>query len=362
MTLSRRFRTSQPGALPIHTVGVSRAGHHASLKQTLTDSRCPELITVPPYSGADPGDAGTVSSAVFDGGITSICGDNELEGDEECDDGNTVANDGCSPTCQLEPGFTCQKTDLVPSARLSIPIVYRDFRGYDLPPVGDLPRGHIDFQNANQLGAEKGLVQNTLNALGKPAYAKTGQPSVSTSGAATFAQWFVDTALVNKPVVETLNFYRYPSGEHVVYAPDFFPLDNLGWVAAGVESHRTTYDVPLPGHNYSFTNETRFWFAYKGTERFSFQGDDDVWVFINRRLVIDLGGTHVTEYGAVNLSTQATQLGLSVGGIYEVAVFHAERRTSRSSYQIALYNFSARRSQCVPIAPMTKVKSPAMTE
>lgn len=343
-----------------------------------------------PVAPTGDADAGTVSSAAFDGGSSSICGDNFVEDDEECDDGNhdtgdgcsplctkepqctngvcasicgdgvmipgstaeqcddgnTVADDGCSPTCQLEAGFTCQTVNQIP---LSIPIVYRDFRGYDLPPLGALPAGHVDFQNANQLGSEKGLVQSTLNALGKPAYAKTGLPSNTTSGPANFAQWYLDTDMVNKPVVGTLDFFRYPSGEQVFHAPNFFPVDNLGWVAAGAEAHRTNYEFPPPGHNYSFTSETRFWFEYKGTERFTFQGDDDVWVFINRRLAVDMGGLHATESNSLILNAPlAAQLGLTPGGIYEVAVFHAERRTSRSWYHIYMRDFGVRRSVCVP--------------
>lgn len=340
-------------------------------------------------SGAD---AGTVASAAFDGGSTSICGDAFLEDDEACDDGNhdtgdgcsplctkepqctngvcasicgdgvmlpgstaeacddgnTVANDGCSPTCQLEPGFSCQTLNQMP---LSIPVVSRDFRGRDLPPLGALPTGHVDFQNVTQLGSEKGIVQTTLNALGKPAYAKTGLPTNTTSNAANFAQWYLDTDLVNKAVVGTLNFTRYPSGEHIFHSPNFFPVDNLGWVAAGAEAHRTYgTDAPPPGHNYSFTTETRFWFEYKGTERFTFQGDDDVWVFINRRLAVDMGGLHATESNSLILDAAlAFNLGLTPGGIYEVAVFHAERRAARSWYHIYMRNFGVRGSVCVPI-------------
>lgn len=35
------------------------------------------------------------------------CGDGVRECAEACDDGNTLAGDGCSPTCTLEPGFKC---------------------------------------------------------------------------------------------------------------------------------------------------------------------------------------------------------------------------------------------------------------
>ena len=36
------------------------------------------------------------------------CGDGRIDqADEQCDDGNTVSGDGCSSTCQIEPGWEC---------------------------------------------------------------------------------------------------------------------------------------------------------------------------------------------------------------------------------------------------------------
>ena len=35
------------------------------------------------------------------------CGDGKLTGTEQCDDGNTSNGDGCSATCNLEPGYSC---------------------------------------------------------------------------------------------------------------------------------------------------------------------------------------------------------------------------------------------------------------
>jgi cysteine-rich repeat protein len=52
-------------------------------------------------SGAS-GAGGAGGSGGAGGGTTSICGDMITHPDEECDDGNTNGNDGCSPMCKLE--------------------------------------------------------------------------------------------------------------------------------------------------------------------------------------------------------------------------------------------------------------------
>ena len=37
----------------------------------------------------------------------NTCGDGIVAGNEQCDDGNTNSDDGCSSTCTVEPGYTC---------------------------------------------------------------------------------------------------------------------------------------------------------------------------------------------------------------------------------------------------------------
>ena len=60
---------------------------------------CPDGYACTAFEGSDE----TFVCTPTDGGFCGTCGDSTVDEDEECDDGNFDAGDGCAPDCTIEP-------------------------------------------------------------------------------------------------------------------------------------------------------------------------------------------------------------------------------------------------------------------
>jgi len=190
------------------------------------------------------------------------------------------------------------------------------------------------------------MVKNKLDAAGKPVYNLSGgntNASGQIASAASFANWYRDCNAAT-PTLTCVQSYTVPITASVnsltqvlTYSNSFyFPIDTL-------TPDKSVWDVSK-NHNYHFTSELEFLLAYDGAaadgngakNKFSFTGDDDVWVFINGQLMLDLGGIHPAATNGFDLDLLAAGLlgldglmGITNGEIYSFKMFHAERHTQR---------------------------------
>jgi fibro-slime domain-containing protein len=144
--------------------------------------------------------------------------------------------------------------------------------------------------------------------------------------------------------------------------PLFFPVDSVTGPTADLDIAQLPLQygyngwpaesTVFPGakkHNFSFTSEVQYWFRYEATTnaRLDFTGDDDVFVFVNGHLAVDLGGIHVPMDGSVTINAQsAAKFELKAGNVYKIVVFQAERKRYGSSFKLTLSGFEATPSDC----------------
>ena len=87
-------------------------------------------------------------------------------------------------------------------------------------------------------------------------------------------------------------------------------------------------------HNQQFCFESHATFTYREDQEFTFRGDDDIWVFINKKLALDNGGAHLAAPGHVvlkNLNSVYGSTFLEPGKDYSLDIFFCDRRTTMSN-------------------------------
>ncbi|MDC0681679.1 fibro-slime domain-containing protein [Sorangium atrum] len=215
-------------------------------------------------------------------------------------------------------------------------VTYRDFK-----------ETHPDFEMASFRGDEprRQLIEPTLDGDRKPVFldsvgcfAQLPAPLGCRDGVGTqktitseesFNQWYRDVPGVNMTFPKELALQESPpgSGQYVFDSADFFPL-------APEEGFGITPPNNGKRQNFLFTTEIHLMFGYVAGQKFTFRGDDDIWIFINGKLALDLGSMHGPAESVIDFDAQAQDLGIFPGNSYAMDIFHAERHTDGSNFRI----------------------------
>ncbi len=152
-------------------------------------------------------------------------------------------------------------------------------------------------------GFEPGYVQSTLTG---------SMPTLTTYGATRVSQWdwWTDQYKVGQRNDSTADLQ---SG----FASSFFPaIVNTG----------------LSGDPYHFAVKWtgQFYVSEAKAYTYSMGSDDDAWLFIDKQLVLDLGGVHGLTYGNYTINLAA--------GTHDIDIFFAERHTSQSGFQLNFFS------------------------
>lgn len=252
------------------------------------------------------------------------------------DPGFAIGNNDGGQGGQGDGGRTDASDQIVMTIRdfkfwdASDPTTTDDFENppYDIGQDGRPSQGYRGDWNDTE------IVTDTLGPDNKPVYKATTK-TLTTHGKTSFARWFNDVDGGNIaqyfPLVTTTvdgGASEYDSNKsgrpYDATKPNgdkgFFPIDDGTPTATPWGNQGQT-------HNFSFTGEIHTVFTYRGGEFFNFRGDDDVFVYINKKRVINLGGIH----GPKTANVKVDDLGLTIGQDYPLDFFFAERHVSGSN-------------------------------
>lgn len=230
---------------------------------------------------------------------------------------------------------------------VSVPVIYYDQRSdecvnlYDNSLRKELMARQFEWTNCGYYNKsiESGLVNFELSKEYLPVAAKG---TLLPNRGVDTGRWFSDVEGKSKNYNGTLKMqYKESGAEFLFEAKDFYPLDEADFSAGDI--------VNNDGHNHLFTMNfaVPFTVLASGEEKFKITADDDTFVFIGDKLVIDMGGIHDPVEGRLVINengeiySEVNGEGLSYSGVTVekgegsiVRVFHADRDSEDSTFNV----------------------------
>lgn len=255
---------------------------------------------------------------------------------------NTVA-DIDKVAISREPEAILASAGIGEGSDISLPVAYFDQKMdecvnlYDSGANKALKQRQFEWSSCGYAyrGLEQGLVEYELDEKSLPVATGAGK-MVTNRGLTDFTRWFSNVEGKSKAYSGTLKLTYGEGAEFSYENAEFYPLDEADFSAGDSVNEK---------HNKLFTMNfaVPFTVTASGDESFEITADDDTFVFVGNRLVLDMGGIHQAMTGRVTINT-AGEVYASVGGedlAYSgtkvtanegaiVRIFHADRDSADS--------------------------------
>lgn len=240
---------------------------------------------------------------------------------------------------------------------VSLPVVYYDQREDACPAAFEEAGRQFGWSECGYFNKdlEQGMVEYELGEDHLPVV--IGGKLVTNKGVTkeSTVKWFKEVEGESKSYNGVIKLeYVKEGAEFSFYKDEFYPLDSLDKGAGEKVNH--------DGHNHLFTMSfaVPFTVITSGEEGFEIVADDDTWVYVGDKLVLDMGGIHeamagsfaINEggevYAGVNGQSLAyTGVNLTSGEGALIRIFHADRDADDSKFDLRItgMNLSVMESQ-----------------
>lgn len=231
---------------------------------------------------------------------------------------------------------------------VSVPVLYYDQKAdecvnlYDASLRNNLFERQFEWMSCGYYNKEieQGLVEFELDENYLPVASGLGE--LTPNRGINTERWFKSVESKSESYAGTLGMQYVANGAEFIFtAEEFYPLDEVEFSASDV--------VNVDGHNHLFTMNfaVPFTVLMSGAESLEVTADDDTFVFVGNKLVIDLGGVHdaltgkfeIHENGEIyagvgdgDLAYSGVRVERGDGTI--VRIFHADRDSSSSTFDV----------------------------